>query len=82
MGTVPRNFGFQFQAHFARRPTPTLKTHSEPPPPSPRDLPSLSPQIAQKELREKKIPFTIRRYLPDGSYEDWAVHELIVVDNR
>mmetsp|Transcript_26641 Transcript_26641/g.47418 ORF Transcript_26641/g.47418 Transcript_26641/m.47418 type:complete len:134 (-) Transcript_26641:43-444(-) len=39
-------------------------------------------EIAQKELREKKIPFTIRRYLPDGSYEDWAVHELIVVDNR
>jgi hypothetical protein len=23
-------------------------------------------QIAMKELREKKIPFTIRRYLPDG----------------
>lgn len=23
-------------------------------------------QIAMKELRERKIPFTIRRYLPDG----------------
>jgi hypothetical protein len=23
-------------------------------------------QIAMKELREKKVPFTIRRYLPDG----------------
>jgi hypothetical protein len=23
-------------------------------------------QIAIKELKEKKIPFTIRRYLPDG----------------
>ena len=23
-------------------------------------------QIAMKELREKKIPFTVRRYLPDG----------------
>lgn len=23
-------------------------------------------QIAMKELKEKKIPFTIRRYLPDG----------------
>ena len=22
--------------------------------------------IAMKELREKKIPFTVRRYLPDG----------------
>ena len=34
-------------------------------------------QIAEKELREKKIPFTVRRYLPDGSYEDWSVEELI-----
>jgi DNA-directed RNA polymerase subunit K/omega len=25
-------------------------------------------QIAVKELREKKIPFIIRRYLPDGRY--------------
>ena len=35
-------------------------------------------QIALKELRERKIPITIRRYLPDNSYEDWAVDELIV----
>lgn len=39
-------------------------------------------RIAQKELREKKIPIIIRRYLPDHtaetpSYEDWAVPELI-----
>ncbi|KAJ2123003.1 DNA-directed RNA polymerases I, II, and III subunit RPABC2 [Coemansia sp. RSA 720] len=33
--------------------------------------------IALKELRSKKIPFVIRRYLPDGSYEDWRVTELI-----
>ena len=33
--------------------------------------------IAEIELREKKIPFIIRRYLPDGSYEDWKVNELI-----
>ncbi|KAJ3350978.1 DNA-directed RNA polymerases I II and III subunit RPABC2 [Entophlyctis luteolus] len=32
--------------------------------------------IAMKELREKKLPLMIRRYLPDGSYEDWAVWEL------
>ncbi|KAJ3017006.1 UNVERIFIED_CONTAM: DNA-directed RNA polymerases I II and III subunit RPABC2 [Siphonaria sp. JEL0065] len=32
--------------------------------------------IAMKELREKKMPLMIRRYLPDGSYEDWAVGEL------
>ena len=37
-------------------------------------------EIAGKELREKRIPFTIRRYLPDGSYEDWGVDELIVED--
>jgi len=35
-------------------------------------------EIAMKELREKKIPFTVRRYLPDGSYEDWSVEELIL----
>jgi hypothetical protein len=29
-----------------------------------------------KELKEKKIPLIIRRYLPDGSYEDWALDEL------
>mmetsp|Transcript_19192 Transcript_19192/g.37080 ORF Transcript_19192/g.37080 Transcript_19192/m.37080 type:complete len:142 (+) Transcript_19192:124-549(+) len=37
-------------------------------------------EIASKELREKKIPFTIRRYLPDSSYEDWSVEELIIED--
>lgn len=35
-------------------------------------------EIAYKELREKKIPFTVRRYLPDGSYEDWGLDELII----
>lgn len=35
-------------------------------------------KIAEKELRERKIPIIIRRYLPDGSYEDWSVDELIV----
>ncbi|XP_039035638.1 DNA-directed RNA polymerases II, IV and V subunit 6A-like [Hibiscus syriacus] len=38
-------------------------------------------EIAMKELRERKIPFTIRRYLPGGSYEDWGVDELIVEDS-
>ncbi|KAI8475712.1 MAG: RNA polymerase, subunit omega/K/RPB6 [Monoraphidium minutum] len=37
-------------------------------------------EIAMKELKEKKIPFTIRRYLPDGSYEDWRLNELILTD--
>ena len=34
--------------------------------------------IAMKELRERKIPITVRRFLPDGSHEDWPVNELIV----
>ncbi|CCG82302.1 DNA-directed RNA polymerases I, II,and III subunit RPABC2 [Taphrina deformans PYCC 5710] len=34
--------------------------------------------IAMKELSQKKIPLLIRRFLPDGSYEDWSVQELIV----
>lgn len=35
-------------------------------------------QIAEKELREKKIPFIIRRYLPDGNFEDWPISQLII----
>ncbi|GMH49582.1 hypothetical protein TrVE_jg2007 [Triparma verrucosa] len=35
-------------------------------------------KIAMKELRERKIPIIIRRYLPDDSYEDWRIEELIV----
>ena len=35
-------------------------------------------RIAQKELRARKIPIIIRRYLPDGSYEDWSIEDLIV----
>ncbi|KAK2070379.1 hypothetical protein P8C59_004877 [Phyllachora maydis] len=34
-------------------------------------------QIAIKELREKKIPLIVRRYMPDGSYEDWTCEELL-----
>ncbi|CAF3701071.1 unnamed protein product, partial [Rotaria sordida] len=37
-------------------------------------------QIAMRELKEKKIPMIIRRYLPDGSYEDWSIEELILTD--
>ncbi|KAF6008017.1 subunit common to RNA polymerases I, II, and III [Brettanomyces bruxellensis] len=35
-------------------------------------------QIARKELAQKKIPLIVRRYLPDNSYEDWSVEELII----
>lgn len=34
-------------------------------------------EIAQKELSANKIPLIVRRFLPDGSYEDWLVAELI-----
>ena len=35
-------------------------------------------KIAELELREGKIPFVVRRYMPDGSYEDWKLAELTV----
>ncbi|KAI9277864.1 RNA polymerase, subunit omega/K/RPB6 [Sporodiniella umbellata] len=34
--------------------------------------------IAMKELREKKVPLIVRRYLPDNTFEDWDVKDLIV----
>ncbi|RSL45747.1 hypothetical protein CEP51_016031 [Fusarium floridanum] len=34
-------------------------------------------QIAIKEMREKKTPLIVRRYLPDGYYEDWTCEELL-----
>lgn len=34
--------------------------------------------IAMKELKARKIPIIIRRYLPDGSYEDWGIDELTI----
>ncbi|VDL62688.1 unnamed protein product [Hymenolepis diminuta] len=37
-------------------------------------------KIAEKELRANKIPIIIRRYLPDGSFEDWDLDELILVE--
>lgn len=32
--------------------------------------------IAEEELRQKKTPFIIRRYMPSGHYEDWKIDEL------
>ncbi|OTN65811.1 putative DNA-directed RNA polymerase subunit I [Plasmodium knowlesi] len=34
--------------------------------------------IAERELHNKSIPFILRRYLPNGSYEDWKLDELII----
>lgn len=36
--------------------------------------------IALKELKQRKIPIIIRRYLPDNSYEDWGIDELIITE--
>lgn len=33
--------------------------------------------IAEKELKERKIPLLVRRYLPNGEYEDWRIDELM-----
>merc|ERR1719379_295020 len=33
--------------------------------------------IAEKELINRVIPFVVRRFLPDGTYEDWKVSELL-----
>lgn len=37
-------------------------------------------RIAMKELKARKIPIIIRRFLPDGSFEDWSINELIITD--
>ncbi|EZG88350.1 DNA-directed RNA polymerase I II [Gregarina niphandrodes] len=34
--------------------------------------------LAEKELIAKTMPFMIRRYLPNGEYEDWTIEELLV----
>ena len=34
-------------------------------------------RIAMMELKANKIPFIVRRHMPDGSYEDWPVKELV-----
>ncbi len=33
--------------------------------------------IAERELNAKLVPFIVRRFLPDGTYEDWKIAELI-----
>lgn len=36
--------------------------------------------IAEMELKEKKIPFIIRRPLPDNTFEYWKLQDLEVID--
>jgi len=35
-------------------------------------------EIARKELYARKIPIVVRRYLPNGNWEDWSIDELII----
>ncbi|CAO4365230.1 Protein CBR-RPB-6 [Caenorhabditis briggsae] len=37
-------------------------------------------EIARKELKQRRVPIIIRRYLPDGSYEDWPTEQLQLAD--
>lgn len=34
-------------------------------------------KIAEKELEEGKLHMVIRRFLPNGKYEDWTADELL-----
>tara|TARA_A100001015_G_scaffold308260_1_gene405582 strand:+ start:536 stop:1054 length:519 start_codon:yes stop_codon:yes gene_type:complete len=34
------------------------------------------PEIVDEELRQKKIPLMIRRYLPNHTFEDWRLEDL------
>ena len=34
-------------------------------------------RIAQKELQHRRLPIIIRRFLPDNTYEDWKLEDLI-----
>eukprot|EP00915_Cephaloidophora_sp_WS-2016_P000675 GHVH01000856.1.p1 GENE.GHVH01000856.1~~GHVH01000856.1.p1 ORF type:complete len:126 (+),score=20.13 GHVH01000856.1:21-398(+) len=34
--------------------------------------------IAERELLQRTVPFIVRRYLPNGQFEDWGVDELII----
>ena len=60
----------------ARLPPTATRSYNAPPMVDPRE--ETDPlKIAMMELKENKIPLIVRRYLPDGSYEDWASSELI-----
>ena len=39
-------------------------------------------KIAKLELKERKVPIIIRRYLPDGSHEDWSIDELVITGDE
>ncbi|KAF5388478.1 hypothetical protein D9757_004609 [Collybiopsis confluens] len=71
-----RFFSF-FPLRFGTRPPPHDLVSMNAPVLVPLDGETDALQIAIKELSQRKIPLIIRRYLPDGSFEDWSVSELI-----
>jgi DNA-directed RNA polymerase I, II, and III subunit RPABC2 len=36
--------------------------------------------IAKMELKERKLPYLIKRPLPDGDYEYWRINDLMIFD--
>jgi DNA-directed RNA polymerase I, II, and III subunit RPABC2 len=36
-------------------------------------------EIAAEELRQRKIPFMLKRQLPDGSFEHWRLDDMIIL---
>lgn len=36
-------------------------------------------EVATEELRQRKIPFMIKRQLPDGSFEYWRLDDMIIL---
>lgn len=35
-------------------------------------------RVATLEMQQRKMPIVVRRYLPDGTHEDWRVDELML----
>ena len=35
-------------------------------------------EIALLELKKKKIPLMVRRYLPNKTFEDWRLEDLVI----
>ena len=36
-------------------------------------------EIVEEEIKQRKLPFIIRRTLPNGTYEDWKIEEFELI---
>lgn len=36
-------------------------------------------EVAEEELKQRVIPFIVRRYLSNGKYEDWKIDEFKII---